>query len=160
MTQSCNYLDAHVGDRIRRSRVFRDVSLGDAAAAAGLTVHELKAREDGFIPFSEREILHIAQALSVPIRFFFQGLSLKPKRTPQVTALRPSQITGHLIGGVESTRFHQAGSKAQSHRGVVRPFARCESKRAAADHICNRREAASRLELHSGPDSVSGGQPQ
>ena len=70
-------IDAQVGDRVSRARVFRDLSLDELAAKTEMTASALQLREAGMARFSAKELLRIAQCLNVEVSFFFEGLTRK-----------------------------------------------------------------------------------
>ena len=82
-----NPIDAHVGDRVSRARVFRDLSLEDLAAKTEITASALQSHEAGLSRFSAKELLRIAQCLNVEVSFFFEGLARTRERP-----LSPSRI--------------------------------------------------------------------
>ena len=75
-----NPIDAHVGDRVSRARVLRDLSLDELAAKTEMTASALQSCEAGLTRISAKELLRIAQCLNVEVSFFFEGLSRKRER--------------------------------------------------------------------------------
>ena len=88
MKQRANIVDIHIGNRVRRTRVFRNVGLTELAAAAQITIFELKAREDGRIRFAAFELAEVAKFLQVRPQFFFEGLTSTISATPTEPPLR------------------------------------------------------------------------
>ena len=75
-----NPIDIHVGDRVSRARVFREISLGELAAKTEMTESALQTREAGLTRFAAKELLRVAQYLNVEVSFFFEGLTRKHER--------------------------------------------------------------------------------
>jgi len=88
MRLSGEWIDAHIGDKIRRTRVLRDIGLGELAAAIRLTVREMKARETGVVRISPIELADIAGFLKVDLDFLFGGLPSAPFAAPGTPSLR------------------------------------------------------------------------
>ena len=59
-----NPMDIHVGDRVCRARVFREISLGELAAKTEMTESALQTREAGLARFAAKELLRISQPKS------------------------------------------------------------------------------------------------
>jgi hypothetical protein len=83
-----------------------------------------------------------------------------PPVAAHVALVTPPHIAVHLVRCIESAALQQAGSQAQGHRGIIRPFASPEGKRAATDHVLQRLERTSRFELNRSTHRVTDSQPQ
>ncbi len=93
MQTNRNHIDAHVGDRVRRARVFRDINLEDLAANAEMTASALQSCEAGLNRFSAKELMRISQCLRVEVSFFFDGFARKRETPPlraQLTLMAPT----------------------------------------------------------------------
>ena len=71
----------------------------------------------------------------------------------------PLQVAVHLVMRVKPV-FDKAGREAQGHAGVVRPLTREQIEWTATDHVGQRREGTTRLELDRCPNGVAHGQTQ
>jgi transcriptional regulator with XRE-family HTH domain len=65
-------LDIQVGARMRRRRVALGKSPGQLARATGLTVRQIAAHESGAMRVGATRLWAVAQALDVPIGYFFE----------------------------------------------------------------------------------------
>jgi transcriptional regulator with XRE-family HTH domain len=73
--QGPHRVDRHVGDRIRRRRRALGLSQDDLAGSVGLTFQQIQKYERGANRVSASKLYQIAQALSAPVRYFFDGLA-------------------------------------------------------------------------------------
>jgi transcriptional regulator with XRE-family HTH domain len=80
-----NPIDVHVGKRIRMRRLLLDMNQVTLANALGLTFQQIQKYEHGTNRVSASRLSAMADILSVPISFFFGGLT---PGTPEETALR------------------------------------------------------------------------
>ena len=69
-----NKVDVHVGDRVRRTRQFRDVELIELADQIGVSTAQLHRYEQGMERFAPEHLLKAARILGVNPSFFFNGL--------------------------------------------------------------------------------------
>ena len=67
-------VDLHVGRRLRRRRQLLGMTQVQLAAACGLTFQQIHKYESATNGLSAARLWCIAQALSVPIAYFFDGL--------------------------------------------------------------------------------------
>lgn len=70
-----NPVDVHVGGRVRRRRKVIGMSQEQLADALGLTFQQVQKYERGANRVSASKLYAIAQALAVPVSFFFEGLA-------------------------------------------------------------------------------------
>lgn len=63
----------HIGRRLRAARLLADVSLTQAAQAAGLTVTHVSAIERGREPLTSTDAVDLAAVLSVPADWLRHG---------------------------------------------------------------------------------------
>jgi len=71
-----NPIDVHVGKRIRICRLLLGMNQQTLAEALGLTFQQIQKYEHGTNRVSASRLSAMAGALSVPISYFFDGLSL------------------------------------------------------------------------------------
>ncbi len=67
-------IDVHVGGRVRLRRRLLGVSQGKLAEAIGLTFQQVQKYERGANRIGASRLFELAQALDVPISFFFEGM--------------------------------------------------------------------------------------
>lgn len=68
-------VDAHVGDRLRHRRLVLGLSQVQLAEMIGVSFQQLQKYEQGKNRISASRIWEIAQAMEVPVGFFFEGLA-------------------------------------------------------------------------------------
>ena len=73
--KSPNPVDLHVGGRVRMRRRMLGVSQERLAEALGLTFQQVQKYERGANRVSASKLYDIASFLSVPIAYFFEGLT-------------------------------------------------------------------------------------
>jgi transcriptional regulator with XRE-family HTH domain len=66
--------DAHVGQKIRHCRWIEGLTQEQLGQKCGLSAGEIENMENGNLPLGVGGLFDIAAALSVPVRFFFEGL--------------------------------------------------------------------------------------
>ena len=67
-------VDVHVGKRIRHRRWLVGVTQQQLAEAVGIKFQQIQKYETGMNRVSASRLWDIAEALSVPVSFFFEGL--------------------------------------------------------------------------------------
>lgn len=67
-------IDAHVGKRVRRRRIYLGWSQEKLAEALGLTFQQVQKYERGTNRVGAGRLYQIGKALGVPVSFFFEGL--------------------------------------------------------------------------------------
>jgi transcriptional regulator with XRE-family HTH domain len=77
-------VDAHVGKRIRHRRWMVGMTQQQLADRVGIKFQQIQKYETGMNRVSASRLWDIAQVLSVPISFFFEGLADAVARTEAV----------------------------------------------------------------------------
>lgn len=67
-------IDLHIGRRIRRRRLLLSLSQGALGEACGVRFQQIQKYECGAARVSAPRIWELAQALGVPVGYFFDGL--------------------------------------------------------------------------------------
>lgn len=67
-------VDVHVGKRIRHRRWLVGITQQQLAEAVGIKFQQIQKYETGMNRVSASRLWNIAEALSVPVSFFFDGL--------------------------------------------------------------------------------------
>ncbi|MFO1034509.1 MAG: helix-turn-helix transcriptional regulator, partial [Hyphomicrobiales bacterium] len=69
-----NYIDAHVGSRIRMRRQLINMSQERLGELLGITFQQIQKYEKGANRISASRLFYTAKTLGVPVQFFFEGL--------------------------------------------------------------------------------------
>jgi transcriptional regulator with XRE-family HTH domain len=74
MKEALHHVDVHVGGRVRLRRMLLGMSQGQLGEALGLTFQQVQKYEHGTTRMSAAILHRAAEALDIPISFFFDGL--------------------------------------------------------------------------------------
>ncbi len=69
-----NYIDVHVGMRMRMRRQFISMSQERLGELLGITFQQVQKYEKGANRISASRLFYSAKTLGVPVQFFFEGL--------------------------------------------------------------------------------------
>lgn len=69
-----NYIDVHVGSRIRMRRQLINMSQERLGELLGITFQQIQKYEKGANRISASRLFYAAKTLGVPVHFFFDGL--------------------------------------------------------------------------------------
>jgi ribosome-binding protein aMBF1 (putative translation factor) len=69
------YVQERLGRAIRLRRRMMDLTLQDLAGACGVTFQQVHKYESGLCSLSASQLWAIAQALEVPVTYFYENLS-------------------------------------------------------------------------------------
>lgn len=69
-----NYIDVHVGTRIRMRRQLINMSQERLGELLGITFQQVQKYEKGANRISASRLFYTAKTLGVPVQFFFDGL--------------------------------------------------------------------------------------
>jgi transcriptional regulator with XRE-family HTH domain len=72
-TKEANFVDRHVGNRVRMRRMMLEMTQEKLGDALGLTFQQVQKYEKGVNRISAGRLQHISQILQVPPPFFFEG---------------------------------------------------------------------------------------
>ena len=78
------YVNAHVGGRLRKRRILLGFSQTRLGESLDLSFQQIQKYERGIDRISVGRLVHLAQALDVPITYFFEELSELDESTPEV----------------------------------------------------------------------------
>ena len=99
-----HYVDVHVGQKIRRRRWMTDMTQKQLADAVGIKFQQIQKYETGSNRVSASRLFEIAQALSVPVSFFFEAIDENSDAT--VTHIEPATdenaVSADLFQGKEA----------------------------------------------------------
>ena len=105
MVRAADDVDAYVGSRVRIRRMTLGISQEQLGAALGLTFQQIQKYEKGQNRIGAGRLFRIAQILSVPVQFFYEGLPMTgldddaddvAERTAMVQAFLAS-VEGHAL---------------------------------------------------------------
>ena len=105
-------VDVHVGKRIRHRRWMLGVTQQQLAERVGIKFQQIQKYETGMNRVSASRLWDIAEALEVPISFFFEGLDREP-------AVEAEGLPGDLMSdreALELVRSYYAIPETQRKR--------------------------------------------
>jgi transcriptional regulator with XRE-family HTH domain len=91
--RSANRVDKHVGNRVRRARLDRDMSQETLAGLLGVTFQQVQKYEKGANRVAASRLFDIANALGMPIPYFFERLLAAAPQEDDALALEDSMAT-------------------------------------------------------------------
>ncbi len=92
-------VDVHVGKRIRQRRWMVGITQQQLAEGVGVKFQRIEKYETGMNRVSASRLWDIAEALEVPVGFFFDGLEVQ-----QGTAEGTDQAAAHVPGDLMADR--------------------------------------------------------
>jgi transcriptional regulator with XRE-family HTH domain len=110
-------IDIHVAARLRMRRMLQGVSQEALAARIGVTFQQIQKYEKGQNRIGASRLFQLAQALSAPVDYFFEGLPTEQGETPPVDPAVLESLTSP-----EGMQLHVAFQKirgAQTRRRIV-----------------------------------------
>jgi transcriptional regulator with XRE-family HTH domain len=122
-TARASAADRHVGARIRERRVMLGLSQQQLAQMIGVTYQQAHKYERGLNRISAGRLYEIAQVLSVPVSWFFEGIS------SQVT---PTELTPRQRMCLELAR-NFAAIDNEKHQEALSQMARALAAQSAAE---------------------------
>jgi transcriptional regulator with XRE-family HTH domain len=112
-------VDRHVGARLRERRIMLGLTQQHLAELIGVTYQQINKYETGINRISAGRLYQLAQALGVPIGYFYDGLAT----TPGAAAASPQQRRM-----LELTRHFMAISDRRQQEAI------CNLARSLANH--------------------------
>ena len=76
-------VDSHVGQRIRQRRWMSGMTQQQLAEKVGIKFQQIQKYETGMNRVSASRLFDVAQALDVPVAFFFEGLGGTSSAAPE-----------------------------------------------------------------------------
>jgi transcriptional regulator with XRE-family HTH domain len=126
-----NATDIHVGQRIRMRRMELGVAQTALAEAIGVTFQQVQKYERASNRVNASRLQQIANALDVPISFFFHGAATKPPHQPEPFEA-PTFIDEFLFDrrGIEIARLFVGTTDALRNAllAVAEKLSECRSK--------------------------------
>ena len=93
-------VDAHVGQRIRQRRWMSGMTQQQLAEKVGIKFQQIQKYETGMNRVSASRLWDIAEALSVPVAYFFEGMAGAEDGTQ--TAEAASSVPGDILADKEA----------------------------------------------------------
>jgi transcriptional regulator with XRE-family HTH domain len=93
-------VDVHIGGRLRRTRIFRDLTRSDLARGIGATEREVEAFESGVMRIDAQQVRKIGRVLRVRPSFFLRtGPSnvAEPTASPRPESQAPSASASERV---------------------------------------------------------------
>jgi transcriptional regulator with XRE-family HTH domain len=112
MAKTTNSIDKHIGMRVRRTRLFRDMTQMQLAAALGVSLHQVKKYEGGFERIGASELLEICRVFEVRPSFFFSEMKFNGPATEPV--VNSSERIQEFVALVEAAAPAMADAGALS----------------------------------------------
>ena len=92
-------VDVHVGKRVRHRRWLVGMTQQQLAGKVGIKFQQIQKYETGMNRISASRLWDIAEALDVPVSFFFEGLD---EQADAGDAGKDSTIPGDILGDKEA----------------------------------------------------------
>lgn len=111
-------IDVHVGSRVRLRRTLIGLSQSELASILGLTFQQVQKYENGANRISASRLYKVAEALSVPVSFFFDAMEPANGKSEHL-ALGDGQ---HIVSSrdvIELVRSYNAIGDATVRRGYL-----------------------------------------
>src|SRR5690242_3570547 len=106
-----NAADRYVGNRIRERRVMLGLSQQQLAQMIGVTYQQAHKYERGLNRISAGRLYEIAQVLSVPVSWFFEGLTMDESGTTISPRQRMCLELARNFAAIENERHREALSQ-------------------------------------------------
>lgn len=103
--------DRHVGNRIRERRVMLGLSQQQLAAMVGVTYQQAHKYERGLNRISAGRLYEMAQVLSVPVSWFFEGLSEQTQPAELSTRQRMCLELARNFAAIDNEKHQEALSQ-------------------------------------------------
>ena len=106
-----NFVDVHVGSRIRMRRQFVGMSQEKLGELLGITFQQVQKYEKGSNRISASRLYYTAKILGVPVQFFFEELPGSEERSSQDEAREQDTVLSSLMnaeGIVLAKAFREA----------------------------------------------------
>ncbi len=99
-----HHVDVHVGKRVRHRRWLVGMTQQQLAEQVGIKFQQIQKYETGANRVSASRLWDIADALDVPVSFFFEGMEAEAEaaQTEVAEAAVPSSVPADLMGDKEA----------------------------------------------------------
>ena len=108
-----NDIDLHLGKRLRRRRRLLGLTQQQLASAVGVRFQQIQKYECGANRISAARLWQLAQAVEVPVSYFYDGLSDRPQTTSPV--VEQADSSGEMFARKETLdlirAYYQLGER-------------------------------------------------
>lgn len=104
--------DRQIGQLVKARRLSKGISQGDLGQILGLTLQQIESYEAGSKSISAGRLVQIAEALDVPVTYFYEDIEPHPKARPGALALDPEQMLKTMLGLRLLRAFHKLHDQA------------------------------------------------
>ena len=122
--------DASVGERIQSQRLLRRLSQTDLGNEVGVTFQQIQKYENGVNRVSSGRLQRIAEALKVPVAFFFEGVRGSSAEAENVNASLRFLESAAAVRIVRAFAEIDDGKVRQSIVALIEGIARRQRSRA------------------------------
>jgi transcriptional regulator with XRE-family HTH domain len=114
-----NPIDKHVGSRVRTRRMMLGMSQEKLADAIGLTFQQVQKYEKGTNRMGSSRLQQIANAMQVPVTFFFEDVPGQPRMDSKAPS--PAYVSDFLstADGLALTKAFMHIKDAKLRRSIV-----------------------------------------
>ena len=97
-----NDIDLHLGRRLRRRRRLLGLTQQQLATAVGIRFQQIQKYECGANRISAARLWQLAEALEIPIGYFYDGLTEAQERKEREVAALPEPRAGEVMARKET----------------------------------------------------------
>ena len=95
-------VDVHVGQRLRHRRWLLDLTQQQLAGSVGVQFQQIQKYESGANRISASRMWDLAQALDVPVNFFFEGLEKSSNQSLLNGSANPEPLSPSVLDSKET----------------------------------------------------------
>jgi transcriptional regulator with XRE-family HTH domain len=111
-TAHTDQIDRHVARRLRERRLMLGLTLGELGEILGISYQQLHKDERAINRLSAGRLYEMAQALNVPITYFYTGIDEDPvSDRPGTRRERLLLETLHSVGAINDPQLQEAVSQ-------------------------------------------------
>lgn len=88
-----NHIDLHVGKRLRRRRRLLGLTQQQLAESVGIRFQQIQKYECGANRISASRLFELAEALHVPVQYFYEGLNEADRDNEHADLLAPDVMS-------------------------------------------------------------------
>lgn len=104
--------DRQIGQLVKARRLSKGISQSDLGQVLGLTFQQVESYEAGSKSISASRLVQIAEALDVPVTYFYEDIEPHPRVRAGTLALDPAQMLKTMLGLRLLRAFHKLQDQA------------------------------------------------